>query len=148
MTAMEKLSEWCRKGYRFTLGCGGLFMPGDGFYIKLEAARRVVEVDDCDACFRDEDGEPGHGDLEEVIEEAIRRWHADGTAKRFDVFVRTPAVKDADEWPVEYEMWGCKDGTYWRVQVVAENESRARSVALSMIAGRGQIVNAYEKGPA
>lgn len=80
MGALEELQKWNRKHYRFRIECGGNVQPGDGVFVELKAGGRTVVVGEEEM----EDLIEGHYPfIEELVLEALRRWHADTTPKRF-----------------------------------------------------------------
>lgn len=77
MTVLERLDAWAQKGRYVTIMGAGFYQPGDGFWIELRqsnyrgATPRKVHVGDYELGDT-EDGQVGT--LEQIIEEALRRW--------------------------------------------------------------------------
>lgn len=81
---VDALERWIRKHYRFEILNGGNFDCCTGTCVKLEAAGRVVEVDYSELVRWDLDETHG-GDyfptVDDLLKEAVRRWHADPTPR-------------------------------------------------------------------
>jgi hypothetical protein len=87
--ALTLLEEWNRKHYHFKVQACGNTQPGSGPFVELTAAGRTVTVGDYELVKPDPDDETQTPDqwptLEELIKEAIRRWHADTSPKHYRV---------------------------------------------------------------
>jgi hypothetical protein len=98
VNALEKLQKWNRKYYKFTIGTGGNYQPGDGLYIKLENSLRSVVV--CDTDFSDWPDK--QVSIEQLIEEALKQWHADTQLKRFEAyFIWLGSITNVEEIDIQ-----------------------------------------------
>ncbi len=85
------LEKWLRKHYRFEIVNGGNFDTCTATVVKLRGGTRKVEVDYSELVRWSPD--ESHGDdyfptVDDLLKEAIRRWHADTTVKRFSATVK------------------------------------------------------------
>lgn len=127
MNALDSLSEWSRKYYKYRIETCGNVQPGDGISVHLEAGGRKVSVYEEDLAHKDD--EPRHVSIDEVILEAIRLWHADSSMKKYHCF-----WSHEDSYPpyesdtVNKVIW--TKGVYHAV-IHAINEQEAKAKILS-----------------
>lgn len=86
MTPSQLLAQWNRKFYSFQVCTYGNMCPGDGPHVKLTGGGRTVEVYDFQ--LQNYDDIPPENIVDEVILEALRRWHADTTTKNFQILYK------------------------------------------------------------
>lgn len=79
--SLAMLEEWDRKHYKFTIASGGHVQPGDGYYVKLEGGGREVIVSDYELNIYHDEYTIIEPTIAMVIEEAIKRWHANKRLK-------------------------------------------------------------------
>lgn len=126
--ALDLLEKWSRKYYRFELKTGGYVQPGDGAWIVLSNGHRKVHVSDYELDKTNEVGDTVECTLAELIEEAIRQWHADTTLKHYRVswYGDLGCTPTAD---VTVERVGSQhDGRwygYWMATLIARTEDEA-----------------------
>lgn len=99
--ALTLLDDWCRKHYRYKIEGNGFCQPGDGHTVTLTAAGRTVQVSDYELVTGDEDDDtPSQWPtLDELVKEAIQRWHADTTPKHFRVYFHADYLTfEAQHW--------------------------------------------------
>lgn len=122
MTATERLEQWCRKHYRYSIQAGGFMQPGDGHCVTLMAGGRKVQVGEYDLVKPenpdDEDSDLAYPTLDQIINHALDKWDEDQTPKNFRVFFRADYLTfdTAQHWHDKTWMW----------KVVATSEQEAR----------------------
>lgn len=138
---LSALNNWCRKGYVFTITCGGFCRPGDGVSVTLEAGGRKVCVSDSDESAAELIS------VGDVIREALDRWHADRSLKVFRFWLRNPP----DEFNATVVSFPDK---VYTLDVTASSEQAAWERLRELYAGVGKPMPAdvhvpcYEQGPA
>lgn len=134
MNALEQLTKWDRKYYRFKIESYGHIM-GDGVTVELYGGGRKVCVNDSDLA-NYENGQ--YPTLDETIKEAIHRWHADASIKNYRViFYTKPDTPDFVEVSNVKAFVVFKHGYGGMVetQLSAKNEAEAVEIAKTIFPG-------------
>jgi hypothetical protein len=136
MDALSQLEKWVRKHYTFEISCGPNVQPGEGFVVKLHSPARTVEVGETELETQDADGGWVSPSLSEVIEEAMRRWHADDRTKLYQV-----CCNDKRGFPAglaERILFKLESG-HSLIEVVARTETDVRDKFELVYAGQDRL---------
>lgn len=148
MTPLEELEAWNRKGYYWSINCGGNYQPGDGVTVTLSAAGRKVQVGDYELEVWEEDGDSSntfYPSIGDVIHEAIKRWHSDTTPKTFRVLWTDKNL--VPETLTGWDVW-CGNAKYKVLTVGTEAEALEAILVHYRNAGLElPEVHCYEKLP-
>jgi hypothetical protein len=127
MNALEQLAKWDRKYYMYKLETGRHIQPGDGLCVTLYGGGRKVQVGEEEL----EDWEKEiYPTIDEVILEAIRRWHADDTIKNYSVIYHLKP--DGPEYNGEHTLrYKSEFSKSIEVRLTAKNEQEALEKAAS-----------------
>jgi hypothetical protein len=87
MTGLEALEQWVRKRYSFEFKSGTYLQIGDESSITLKGGGREVTVSEVDMACEAPGDDMAWPTLEELMAEALRRWHADPSPKAFRVLL-------------------------------------------------------------
>lgn len=124
MNALEELNKWTRKYYTWEIHCGPNIQPGDGLWIKLHGGGRTVFVGEEELTDWENDKYPT---IEEVILEALNRWHSDDSPKCYKLYWSTynlPQHKEPDE-NIKITVW---TENMRQAKLIAKNEAEAKQM--------------------
>jgi hypothetical protein len=144
MDALERLGDWSRKYYSFSIQSGQHMDTADGATVTLCGGKRKIEVCDHELVKEDEYGTESWPSLGELIHHALDQWHADTSVKTYDVLCGSSEIPSFSvTQQCTFKEW--VKGETWMIRTYTTSEEDAKRRANDCFIEPPRLIGIWEK---